>query len=54
VTTKLGGYAGLAALALLAALATRRPELVVVAAPFALVAALGLVLARVPRIDAEV
>ncbi len=54
MTPKLGGYAGLAALALLAALATRRPELVVVAAPFALVAALGLVLARVPRIDAEV
>jgi uncharacterized protein (DUF58 family) len=54
VTPKLGAYAGLAALALLAALATRRPELVVVAAPFALVAALGLVLARRPRIDAEI
>jgi uncharacterized protein (DUF58 family) len=53
VTPKLGAYAGLAALALLAALATRRPELVVVAAPFALVAALGLVLERRPRIDAE-
>jgi uncharacterized protein (DUF58 family) len=51
---KLGAYSGLAALALLAALATRRPELVVVAAPFALSAALGLLLARPPRIDAEV
>jgi uncharacterized protein (DUF58 family) len=54
VTAKLGAYAGLAALALLAALATRRPELVVAAAPFALIAALGLLLARRPRIDAEV
>ena len=51
---KLGAYAGLAALALLAALATRRPELVVVAAPFALTAAVGLLLTRTPRIDAEV
>jgi uncharacterized protein (DUF58 family) len=54
VTQKLGAYAGLAALALLAALATRRPELAVVAAPFALAAGLGLLLARRPRIDAEV
>jgi uncharacterized protein (DUF58 family) len=54
VTPKLGAYAGLAALALLAGLATRRPELVVVAAPFALAAAVGLLLARRPRIDAEV
>jgi uncharacterized protein (DUF58 family) len=54
VTPKLGAYAGLAALALLAALATRRPELAAVAAPFALAAGLGLVLARQPRIDAEV
>lgn len=54
MTPKLGAYAGLAALALLAALATRRPELAVVAAPFALVAALGLLLARAPRIDAAV
>jgi uncharacterized protein (DUF58 family) len=51
---KLGAYCGLVALALLAALATRRPELVVVAAPFALSAALGLLLARPPRIEAEV
>ena len=54
MTPKLGAYAGIAALALLAALATRRPELAVVAAPFALAAALGLLLARRPRIDAEV
>ncbi len=54
MTPKLGAYAGIAALALLAALATRRPELAVVAAPFALAAALGLLLARRPRIDAQV
>jgi len=54
VTPKLGAYVGLAALALLAALATRRPELVVVAAPFALAAAVGLLLARRPQIDADV
>lgn len=54
MTPKLPSYAGLAALALLAALATRRPELVVVAAPFALCAALGLLLVRIPQIDAEV
>jgi uncharacterized protein (DUF58 family) len=53
-TPKLGAYAGLASLGLLAALATRRPELVALAAPFALAALLGLLLARRPRIDAEV
>jgi uncharacterized protein (DUF58 family) len=53
-TPKLGAYAGLASLGLLAALATRRPELVTLAAPFALVTALGLWLARSPSIDAEV
>jgi uncharacterized protein (DUF58 family) len=51
-TPKLAAYAGLAALTLLSALATRRPELVVVAAPFALSAAVGLLLVRAPRIDA--
>jgi uncharacterized protein (DUF58 family) len=51
---KLGAYAGLASLGLLAALATRRPELVALAAPFALATALGLALARAPRLDAEV
>ena len=53
MTPKLSAYAGLAALALLAALATRRPELVAVAAPFALSTALGLLLARRPQIEAE-
>jgi uncharacterized protein (DUF58 family) len=53
-TPKLGAYAGLASLGLLAALATRRPELVALAAPFALSAAMGLVLARRPRLDVEV
>ena len=37
-TPKLGAYAGLASLGLLAALALRRPELVALAAPFALAA----------------
>lgn len=41
-TARLTGYAALAALALFAALALRRPELVAVAAPFALVLGLGL------------
>jgi uncharacterized protein (DUF58 family) len=54
VTAKVPAYAGLAALGLLAALATRRPELAVLAAPFALCTGLGLLLARRPRIDAEV
>jgi uncharacterized protein (DUF58 family) len=54
VTAKVPAYAGLAALGLLAALATRRPELAVLAAPFALYAGIGLLLARRPRIDAEV
>jgi uncharacterized protein (DUF58 family) len=54
VTPKLPAYAGLAALGLLAALATRRPELAVVAAPFAAYAAIGLLLVRRPQVDAEV
>jgi uncharacterized protein (DUF58 family) len=49
-TPKLGAYAGLAALALLAGLATRRPELVVIAAPFTLIAAMGLLSLRQPAI----
>jgi uncharacterized protein (DUF58 family) len=52
-TPKLGGYAGLAALGLLAALATRRPELVVVAAPFALVVSMGLLSLRRPTLLAD-
>ena len=51
---KLGAYAGLAAFGLLAALATGLPELVAVAAPFVLMPALGLLLAREPQLDAEV
>jgi uncharacterized protein (DUF58 family) len=46
---RLVGYVGLAALGLLGALALRRPELAVAAAPFALVVALG-VRARDPRV----
>jgi uncharacterized protein (DUF58 family) len=52
-TPKVGGYAGLAAFGLLAALATGLPELVAVAAPFAFVVALGLLLARRPHLDAR-
>jgi len=44
-------YVGLAALGLLAALALRRPELVVIAAPFALVVAAGLLLEARPDVD---
>jgi uncharacterized protein (DUF58 family) len=47
---KLGAYAGLAALALLAGLSTRRPELVVIAAPFLLMTAIGLLSLRRPAI----
>jgi uncharacterized protein (DUF58 family) len=54
MTPKLPAYAGLAALGLLAALATRRPELAVIAAPFAVYAAIGLLLAQRPRLEAEV
>jgi uncharacterized protein (DUF58 family) len=56
---KLRAYAGLAAAALLAALVLRRPELVVLAAPFALALAGGLALAEpadvraVARLDRE-
>ena len=52
-TPKLGGYAGLAALGLLGALVAERPELVALAAPFAVLAALGLVLARAPEVDVQ-
>jgi uncharacterized protein (DUF58 family) len=47
---KLPAYAGLAAFGLLAAVALGRPELAVLAAPFALVPALGLPLAREPSL----
>jgi uncharacterized protein (DUF58 family) len=47
---KLGAYAGLAALGLLAALALGRPELAVLAAPFALVLFTGLASTREPEL----
>jgi uncharacterized protein (DUF58 family) len=50
-TPKLGAYVGLAALGLFAALATGLPELVALAAPFALAAALDLLLTERPRLD---
>jgi uncharacterized protein (DUF58 family) len=53
-TAKLGAYAGLAALGLIGALVAGRPELVALAAPFALVAAIGLVLTEEPRVSALV
>ncbi len=46
---KLGAYAGLAALGLLAALAVGRPELAVLATPFALLLFAGLATAREPN-----
>jgi len=49
---KLGAYAGLAALALLAALVFGRPELVVLATPFALLLFAGLVASREPEYPA--
>ena len=53
-TPKIGAYAGIAALGLLAALATGLPELVVLAAPFAISLGLGLLLVRDPELDAKV
>ena len=53
-TAKLPGYIGLAGLGLVAALVLGLPELVALAAPFALVAAAGLALAGRPELDAEV
>jgi uncharacterized protein (DUF58 family) len=51
---KLAGYAGLAATALLAGLALRRPELVALGAPLALLLVVGLALARRPEVQVEV
>jgi uncharacterized protein (DUF58 family) len=51
---KVGAYAGLAALGLLAAVALRLPELVLLAAPFAVVPTLSAFLVRTPRIEVEV
>ncbi len=50
---RLEGYATLAAVGLVAALALRRPELAIAAAPFAVVLAIGLQLAREPRIEVQ-
>ena len=50
---RIEGYAVVAAIALVAALALRRPELAIVAAPFALVLAIGTRLARDPGVTAE-
>ena len=49
-STKLRAYLTLTAVATLAGLATGRPELVALAAPFAAYVALGLVLGRVPEV----
>ncbi len=51
---KLGAYAGLAGLGLLAALVLGQPLLVVLAAPFALAVAVGLILADDPGLEAVV
>jgi uncharacterized protein (DUF58 family) len=48
---RLGAYAGLSALGLLAALVLGRPELVVLSAPFALLLAVGLALGRRPLVS---
>jgi uncharacterized protein (DUF58 family) len=50
-TPKLGAYAGLAALGLLAALLFGLPELVALAAPFALLVGIGLALEEIPDIS---
>ena len=51
---KVGAYAGLAALGLLAAVALRLPELVLLAAPFAVVVTLSAFQVRTPRIEVQV
>jgi uncharacterized protein (DUF58 family) len=53
-SAKLAGYAGLAGLGLLASLVLGLPELVALAAPFALVTAAGLALATRPTLTADV
>lgn len=52
-TARVQGYALLAAVSLLAALALRRPEVAVVAAPFALLLAAGTAFTAEPRIHAR-
>ena len=51
-TTKLGAYAALAGVGLIAALVLGRPEPAALAAPFALLLVVGLSLAEPPRIGA--
>ena len=51
---RLGAYAGLSAFGLLASLVLGRPELVALAAPFALLLAVGLATGRTPRLAASV
>ena len=51
---RLGAYVGLSGLGLLAALVLRRPELVVLVAPFTLILAVGLALARQPQLSLKV
>src|SRR6476659_5577711 len=51
-TPKLGAYAALIGIGLVTALVLGRPELVALAAPFAVVLLFGLSLERTPRIDA--
>lgn len=53
VSPRLTGYAGLAALGLIAGLVSGRVELVALAAPFALAAVAGWIVPREPRLDAE-
>ncbi len=50
---RIEGYAAVAAIGLVAALALRRPELAIVAAPFAVLLAIGTRLARDPRVEVE-
>jgi uncharacterized protein (DUF58 family) len=54
LSPKLAGYAGLAALGLVGALALRLPELVVLAAPFALLPVLSMLPSQAPRVDVSV
>ena len=52
-TPKLPAYAGLAALALVAALAARLPELVALGTPFALLPVIAIIAARPPQVSVE-
>ena len=52
-TAKLAGYASLAALGLFAGIAFGRAELVVLATPFVLVLAIGLLFGSEPELEVE-